>query len=83
VPHRLGSFIVRRRRMVLMASGGVLVLMAALAPMAFGVLQSGGFTNASSSSNRASALVDRDFGGEANLDVLVTPPRSSAGPPPR
>ena len=58
VLHRLGSFIVRRRRLVLMA---------------FGVLQSGGFTDASSSSSRASALVDRDFGGEANLDVLVTP----------
>ena len=71
--HRLGSFIVRRRRLVLVACGGVLVLMAVLAPMAFGVLQSGGFTDASSSSSRASALVDRDFGGEANLDVLVTP----------
>src|SRR6201995_2326549 len=71
--HRLGSFIVRRPRLVLVACGGVLVLMAVLAPMAFGVLQSGGFTDASSSSSRASALVDRDFGGEANLDVLVTP----------
>jgi len=73
VLHRLGSFLVRRRRLVLVASGGVLVLMAVLAPMAFGVLQSGGFTDASSSSSRASALVDRDFGGEANLDVLITP----------
>src|SRR6201996_8718933 len=73
VLHRLGSFIVRRRRLVLMACGGVFVLMAVLAPAAFGVLQSGGFTDASSSSSRASALVDRDFGGEANLDVLVTP----------
>ena len=51
----------------------MLVLMAVLAPLAFGVLQSGGFTDASSSSSRASALVDRDFGGEANLDLLVTP----------
>ena len=56
-----------------MACGGVLVLMAVLAPLAFGVLQSGGFTDASSSSSRASALVDRDFGGEVNLDLLVTP----------
>src|ERR1700759_3073722 len=73
VLHRLGSFIVRRRRLVLVACGAVFVLMAVLAPMAFGVLQSGGFTDASSSSSRASTQVDRDFGGEANLDVLVTP----------
>src|SRR6201996_5483797 len=73
VLHRLGSFIVRRPRLVLLACGGVFVLMAVLAPAAFGVLQSGGFTDASSSSSRASAVVDRDFGGEANLDVLVTP----------
>jgi RND superfamily putative drug exporter len=70
---KLASFIVRRRRLVLFASGGVLVLMAVLAPFAFGVLQSGGFTDASSSSSAAQALVDRDFGGEANLDLLVTP----------
>src|ERR1700742_4088118 len=73
VLHRLGSFIVRRRRLVLVACGAVFVLMAVLAPMAFGVLQSGGFTDASSSSSRASAQVDRDFGGETNLDLLVTP----------
>jgi RND superfamily putative drug exporter len=70
---RLGSFIVRRRRLVLVASGGVLALMAVLAPMAFGVLQSGGFTDSSSGSSRAAALIDRDFGGETNLDLLVTP----------
>jgi len=70
---RLGSFIVRRRRLVLVASGGVLALMAVLAPMAFGVLQSGGFTDSSSGSSRAATLIDRDFGGETNLDLLVTP----------
>ena len=69
----LGSFIVRRRRLVLVACGAVFVLMAVLAPMAFGVLQSGGFTDASSSSSRASAQIDRDFGGETNLDLVVTP----------
>src|ERR1700759_4548663 len=71
--HHLGSFIVRRRRLVLIACGGVLALMAVAATMAFGVLQGGGFTDASSASSRAAALGDRDFGGDANLDVLVTP----------
>jgi hypothetical protein len=41
--------------------------------MAFGVLRGGGFTDASSASSRAETMVDRDFGGEANLDLLVTP----------
>src|ERR1700761_3872557 len=72
--NRLGSFIVRRRRLVLVACGGLLAVMAFLATMAFGVLQGGGFTDASSSSSQAQALVDRDFGGDANLDLLVTPP---------
>jgi putative drug exporter of the RND superfamily len=71
--HHLGSFPVRHRRLVLAACGGLLALMAVLATMAFGVLQSGGFTDASSASSRAETLVDRDFGGEANLDLLVTP----------
>ena len=44
---RLGSFIVRRRWLVLAACAGVLAGMAVLAPMAFGVLQGGGFTDAS------------------------------------
>src|ERR1700761_9443384 len=71
--NRLGSFIVRRRRLVLVACGGLLAVMAFLATMAFGVLQSGGFTDASSSSSQAQALVDQDFGGETNLVLLLTP----------
>jgi putative drug exporter of the RND superfamily len=71
--HHLGSFIVRHRRLVLVACGGLLALMAVLATMAFGVLQGGGFTDASSASSQAQTLVDRDFGGEANLDLVVTP----------
>jgi RND superfamily putative drug exporter len=71
--NRLGSFIVRRRRLVLVACGGLLAVMAFLATMAFSVLQGGGFTNASSSSSQAQALVDQDFGGETNLVLLLTP----------
>lgn len=70
---QLSSFTVRRRGLVLVVSGGVLVLMAVLATMSFAVLRSGGFDDPSSGSSRAETVLDRDFGGQTNLVLLVSP----------
>jgi RND superfamily putative drug exporter len=75
---QFGSFIVRRRRLILIGSGAMLVVMAALATMAFGVLKSGGFDDPSSGSSRAEAVINQDFGGQANLVLLVTPTNGHA-----
>lgn len=69
----LARFVLRRRRFVLVATAALVAAMAVLATGAFSVLKSGGFDNPSSGSSRAAAVLDRDFGGQANLLLLLTP----------
>ncbi|GAA2568066.1 MMPL family transporter [Winogradskya consettensis] len=72
------SFFVRRGRLVLVMSAAALVVMAVLASGAFSALKSGGFDDPQSDSSRAAALLNRDFGGQTNLLLLVTPTNGAA-----
>lgn len=69
----LARFVLRRRRFVLVATAVLVAAMAVLATGAFSVLKSGGFDNPASDSSRAAVVMDRDFGGQANLLLLLTP----------
>jgi RND superfamily putative drug exporter len=78
---RISRLALTRTRLVLVLSAIAVVVMGAVGVGAFGKLESGGFDDPSAPSSRAKALIDRDFGGEANLVLLVTPdggPRSAA-----
>ncbi|MGI8678128.1 MAG: MMPL family transporter [Jatrophihabitans sp.] len=70
---RLADLAIERRKLVLWLSGAMLAVMAVLSVGAFSVLKSGGFNDPSSDSSRASAVLDHDFGGQANLVLLLTP----------
>lgn len=70
---QLGSFVVRRRRLVLIVAAAVLAVMAVLATQAFSVLKGGGFADPSSGSSRAEQVIDDSFGGQTNLVLLVAP----------
>ncbi|WP_029391452.1 MMPL family transporter [Streptomyces xiaopingdaonensis] len=70
---RLASFIHRHARGVLVLAAVAVVAMGALGAGAFGKLQSGGFEDPSSPSDRARVLIDERFGGEPNLVLLVEP----------
>ncbi|GAA2524466.1 membrane protein [Winogradskya humida] len=52
--------------------------MAFLASGAFSALKSGGFDDPQSDSSRAAALLNRDFGGQTNLLLLVAPANGAA-----
>lgn len=69
----VARFVLRRRRFVLVATAVLVAVMAVLATGAFSVLKSGGFDDPSSDSSRTAAIMDRDFGGQANLLLLLTP----------
>jgi hypothetical protein len=69
--YRLGLKIAGRARLVLAASGVVLVISAVLGVGAFGRLLSGGFDDPASASSQAKALLDQKFGGEPDLIFLV------------
>ena len=68
----IGSFAVRRHRLVLSGAAILYVILAVIAVGAFSRLQSGGQTDPSAPSGKAEALVASHFGGEQNLVVLVT-----------
>jgi RND superfamily putative drug exporter len=66
-----GEFVFRRARAILAVSALVLVLAGVLGVGAFGKLASGGFQDPSATSTRAQKLIASDFGGQANLILLV------------
>ena len=68
---RLGHFVVRHARPVLVASLLVLVAVGVLGAGAFGKLQSGGFEDPDAESTAASTVVEEQFGGDADLVLLV------------
>lgn len=68
---RLGGFVYRRARLVLIATGLLLAVAAVIGIGAFGKLQGGGFDDPNSQSSRALHQIDSQFGGRDNLILLV------------
>ena len=77
----VGSFAVRRHRLVLSGAAVVYVILAVIAVGAFSRLQSGGQTDPSAPSGQAEGLVASHFGGDQNLVVLVTGRHDPANAP--
>lgn len=80
---RIGSFVVRRAKLVLLVSVLALAGAAVLGVSAFAKLQTGGFDDPDSESSTAQRLIESEYGGEADLVVLVTATAGtvdSAGP---
>ncbi len=69
--HRLGAFLARRARLVLVASVLFLIASAVIGIGAFGQLGDEGFDDPSSASTQAQVLLDQEFGGETNIVFLV------------
>ena len=67
----LAAFVVRRARLVLAASVVVLLGVGFVGFGAFGKLQSGGFEDPEAESTRAAELISSEFGGRADLVLLV------------
>lgn len=72
VLYKLGLFIARHAKAVLVLGGIFLIGAVALGSQAFGELQSGGFDNPGSQSARAIALSAEKFGAEPNLVMVVS-----------
>jgi RND superfamily putative drug exporter len=67
----LGAFVVRHARAVLVVSLLFMVGVGVLGAGAFGKLQSGGFEDPDAESSLATATVEEQFGGDADLVFLV------------
>jgi RND superfamily putative drug exporter len=75
---RLGTFAVRRRRLVLALTGAFLVVSAAAGGGVFGALKGGGFEDPHAESTQARHLLEQRFGqGDPNIVLLYTPPSGS------
>ena len=69
--HRLGGFVVRRARLVLVAAALLLAAAAVVGVGAFGKLQGGGFDDPGSESSRARQVLVDKYGGEGDLVLLA------------
>ncbi|MBK6010105.1 MMPL family transporter [Streptomyces sp. MBT53] len=69
---RIAELVIRRSRLVLVVAVVAVALMGVLGAGAFGKLLGGGYDDPSSASSRAAKVIDRKFGGETNLVLLVT-----------
>jgi RND superfamily putative drug exporter len=70
---RLGEVVFRRRWVVLVATGMLLVLAGLFGGGVFGSVKSGGFTDPAAQSSKADRLLAERFGaGDANLVLIVT-----------
>jgi putative drug exporter of the RND superfamily len=67
----IGSFVVRRARLVLVAAMLAVLGFAALGFGAFGKLKTGGFQDPGADSTRAETLTDQHFGGADSVVLLV------------
>jgi putative drug exporter of the RND superfamily len=67
----IGSFVVRRARLVLVAAMLAVVGFGVLGLSAFGKLQTGGFQDPGAESTTAQTLTDQRFGGSAGVVLLV------------
>jgi putative drug exporter of the RND superfamily len=68
---RIGSFVVRRARLILVSALLIVVAFAVLGLGAFGKLKSGGFQDPHAESTAAQRLVDDRFGGGTGVVLLV------------
>ncbi|AYN38592.1 MMPL family transporter [Streptomyces dangxiongensis] len=68
---RIAELAIRRARLVLIVAIVATALMGALGSGAFTKLLGGGFDDPASQSTRARNLIDKKFGGETNLVLLV------------
>ncbi|WP_329375661.1 MMPL family transporter [Streptomyces sp. NBC_01483] len=68
---RIAELAIRRARLVLIVAVVATALMGALGSGAFTKLLGGGFDDPASQSTRARDLIDKKFGGETNLVLLV------------
>ncbi|MFD3922002.1 MMPL family transporter [Streptomyces sp. NPDC058595] len=68
---RIAELAIRRSRLVLVVAVVVVALMGALGAGAFSKLLGGGFADPASQSTRAGEAIDKRFGGETNLVLLV------------
>lgn len=78
---RLGHFVVRRARAVLVAAFIAVIAAAALGLGAFGRLQTGGFQAPDAQSTKAQALIDARYGGQPNLVFLARARHGSVDDP--
>ena len=69
----IGGWAVRRARLVLALAAVAVIAFGVLGAGAFGVLKSGGFSDPSADSTRAQQLLDQRFGGGPDLVLLVSP----------
>ncbi len=69
---RLGAFIVRRRRLVLVATGAFILVAAVLGTGTFARLKSGGFQDPGAQSTKAENILKNTYGaGDANVVALA------------
>ncbi|MFI7241763.1 MMPL family transporter [Streptomyces qinglanensis] len=68
---RIAELAIRRSRLVLSIAAVVVALMGALGAGTFGKLLAGGFDDPASPSSRARDVIEKEFGGETNLVLLV------------
>ncbi|WP_406464260.1 MMPL family transporter [Streptomyces sp. NBC_01622] len=69
---RIAELVIRRSRLVLVVAVVAVALMGVLGAGAFGKLLGGGYDDPSSASSQAAKVIDRKFGGETNLVLLVS-----------
>ncbi|MEV6507445.1 MMPL family transporter [Streptomyces sp. NPDC051642] len=68
---RIAELAIRRSRLVLVLAVVAVALMGVLGAGAFAKLQGGGYDDPASPSSKAAKVIDRKFGGETNLVLLV------------
>ncbi len=79
---RLARFVVRRRRLVLVASLATFIAAGVIGGSVVGKLKSGGFEDPKAASTRAANLLDDRFGGgEPNVIFLITAKGSNVDTP--
>ncbi|MEU6764122.1 MMPL family transporter [Streptomyces sp. NPDC046853] len=78
---RIAELAIRRSRLILVVAVVALALMGALGTGAFGKLLGGGYDDPASQSARAGEVIDKKFGGETNLVLLVRASRGDIDDP--
>ncbi|MBB5935007.1 MMPL family transporter [Streptomyces zagrosensis] len=71
---RIAELAIRRSRLVLIVAAVAVALMGIAGAGAFSKLQGGGYDDPTSQSTRAGEAIDKKFGGETNLVLLVSAP---------
>ncbi|MYW05928.1 MMPL family transporter [Streptomyces sp. SID3343] len=78
---RIAELAIRRSRLILIVAVVAVALMGAAGAGAFGKLLGGGYDDPSSQSAQAGEVIDKKFGGETNLILLVRAPQGDIDAP--